>query len=125
MRRRPRGSGGRPHRMADVAHATEGPMIARRIVLPVFVGLLGLLVASGLVAAHAQYVSSTPVAGSVFPSAPPATSVALSEAVQSGARANRVTDEGGGPVAGPPRQSSLHRPPLAVFLAPRRPPDYT
>ena len=70
-------------------------MIPRRIVLPVFVGLLGLLVASGLVAAHAQYVSSTPVAGSILPSAPMATSVTLSEIVQSGTGTIRVTNETG------------------------------
>src|SRR2546423_15682530 len=102
MRRRPCGSGGRPHRMADVAHATEGPMIPRRIVLPVFVGLLGLLVASGLVAAHAQYVSSTPVAGSPLPSPPLAPSLTFSAAVQLGAGAVCLAEKTRGRVCTPP-----------------------
>src|SRR3989440_7016513 len=112
MRRRLRGSGGRPHGIADVAHATEEPMIPRRIVLPVFVGLLGLLVASGLAAAHAQYVSSTPVAGSILPSPPMATSVTLSQTVQSGTGTIRVTNETGAPFDGPPGKSSLDGPPF-------------
>src|SRR2546430_3304922 len=125
MRRRPRGSGGRPHRMADAAHATEGPMIPRRIVLPVFVGLLGLLVASGPVAAHAQCVSSTPVAGSHLPSAPMATSVTLSEIVQSGPGTIRVTNETGARFDVPPVKPSLDGGTWSVSLGPGGPGIYT
>jgi len=100
-------------------------MIPRRIVLPVFVGLLGLLVASGLVAAHAQYVSSTPVAGSILPSAPMATSVTLSETVQSGTGTIRVTNETGARFDVLPVKSSLDGRTLSVSLGPGGPGIYT
>jgi len=56
---------------------------------------VGTLLASGLAAAHAQYVSSTPAQGAILPSAPTQVSVTLSEAVQGGTGTIRVTNETG------------------------------
>jgi len=70
-------------------------MTPRRILLPLLAGLLGFLFASGLAAAHAQYVSSTPAAGAILPTAPTNVSVTLSETIQSGTGTMRVTNESG------------------------------
>src|SRR2546429_10004568 len=67
--------------------------------LAVFVGLF---FASGFAAAHAQYVSSTPAASAILPTAPTQVTITLSEAVQSGTGAIRVTNAAGSPFDVPP-----------------------
>ncbi|TLZ68292.1 MAG: hypothetical protein E6K12_01945, partial [Methanobacteriota archaeon] len=90
-----RGRGGPPPGKASLPQPKEDAMTPRRILLPLLAGLLGFLFASGLAAAHAQYVSSTPAAGAILPTAPTNVSVTLSETIQSGTGTMRVTNESG------------------------------
>lgn len=78
----------------------------RRIALGIvgFLLIAGLI--SGLAAAHANYVTSTPKAGAILPSAPTHVNVTLSEAVQPGSASIRVTDTTG---------SRFDVPPVTIF----------
>jgi len=100
-------------------------MTRRRVRVAVFVGLLGLLFASGLAAAHAQYVSSTPAAGTILPSVPTGVSVTLSETVQSGTGTIRITNESGVRFDVPPVTYSTDGRTLSVPLGPGGPGIYT
>ena len=77
-------------------------MTHRAPCLVTFAVLLGILLASGFVAAHAQYVSSTPPAGQTLPTAPTGATVTLSEAIESGTGTIRVTNATGARFDVPP-----------------------
>ena len=68
----------------------------RWVFAPAVLALLAMLVISASPAeAHAVYISSSPPANGIFPTAPTAVSVTLSEAVQPGTQTLRVTNASG------------------------------
>ena len=71
-------------------------MNRRRIFLGIVAIVLVTLAGSGLAAAHAQFVTSTPLASAILPSAPTQISLTLSEAVQAGTGTIRITNSSGG-----------------------------
>lgn len=77
-------------------------MTHRAASLAVLATLLGILLASGLAAAHAQYVSSTPSSSAILPSAPSQVTVTLSETIQAGTGTIRVTNTTGARFDVPP-----------------------
>ncbi|MGI0150260.1 MAG: copper resistance CopC family protein, partial [Thermoplasmata archaeon] len=65
------------------------------LVLALLAAVLGVLVANGPAAAHSEYVTSTPAACAILPSAPSQVTVTVSEAVQTGTGSVRVTNAAG------------------------------
>src|SRR5256884_7235140 len=90
--------------------------------LAVFVGLF---FASGFAAAHAQYVSSTPAASAILPTAPTQVTIPLSVAVQSGTGTIRVTNATGSRFDVPPVTESSDGRTLSESLTAGGPGIYT
>src|SRR2546429_815688 len=90
--------------------------------LAVFVGLF---FASGFAAAHAQYVSSTPAASAILPTATTQVTITLSEAVQSGPGTIRVTNATGSRFDVPPVTDSSDGRTLSESLTAGGPGIYT
>src|SRR5256886_3177209 len=120
-----RGRGRPPPGKASVPQPKEDAMTPRRILLPLLAGLLGFLFASGLAAAHAQYVSSTPGAGTILPTVPTNVSVTLSETIQSRTGTMRVPHESGVRLHVPPVTYSPDGRALSVSLGLGGPGIYT
>jgi copper transport protein len=98
----------------------------RRLVLLGLVAIVLLtLLGSGPAAAHAQFVTSTPLASAILPSAPTKISVTLSEAVQSGTGTIRLTNSSGGRIPVSPVMYSSDGRTLSVSLNQSGPGIYT
>jgi copper transport protein len=83
------------------------------------------MLASGLVAAHAQYVTSTPAPSAILPSAPTRVSVTLSETVEGGTGTIRVTNDTGARFDVPPVMYSTDGRTMSASLGPGGPGIFT
>jgi len=93
-----------------------------------FIALLALTLVSGVgtAQAHAQYVTSNPVANAILHDPPTRVAVSLSEAVQSGTASIRVTDSNGTRVdAGPVNLSASDSKTFSIRLSSIGPGVYT
>ncbi|TLZ43733.1 MAG: hypothetical protein E6K19_06655 [Methanobacteriota archaeon] len=100
-------------------------MNPRRIVLGLLAVLVASLALSGPVAAHAQYVSSDPVANSILATAPGQVSVTLSETIQPGTGGIAVTNTSGTRFDQPNVTYSADRRTMSVSLAANGPGVYS
>jgi copper transport protein len=96
----------------------------RRLVLLFLLSAFAAVLLAGSAAGHAQYVSSSPAACAILPSAPSQVTVTLSEAVESGSGSIQVTDQSGARVDAPPVNQSGDGRTLSVALAPSGPGVY-
>ncbi len=84
-----------------------------------------LILLAGGARAHAEYVSSNPAANGILPTSPSTVSITLSEAVQPGTTAIRVTNASGARLDSPPVSLSLDGRTISVALVPIGPGVYT
>jgi copper transport protein len=100
-------------------------MNGRDILLPI-AALLVLTALAGGASAHANYVSSDPLAGAILPQAPQNVTVTLSEAIQPGSESIRVTNTSGAEVQSGGAQVSATDPnSMSILLHPIGPGVYT